>query len=119
MVYDRAGKGEKTIKGVEISTPNKPKKTDSRYKREKIREKFRKRAGIEAVISHLKNSCGMGKNYYWSWEGAKINALLAGTTWNLRKYMKKLRREASQFLFFDPKMRSFFLMLFKEGLFTH
>jgi transposase, IS5 family len=63
VVYDRGGRGITFIKGVKISTPNKPKKTDTQYQISKERQKFRSRAGIEPVIGHLKSEFRMAQNY--------------------------------------------------------
>jgi len=60
LVYDRGGKGKKEIKGVKIMTPEKPKKADSEYLKKEKHKRFRSRAGIEAVIGHLKSDFRMG-----------------------------------------------------------
>jgi IS5 family transposase len=97
VIYDRGGKGRKEIKGVKILTPDKPKKTDSPYERQKKRKKFRSRAGIEAVIGHLKSEFRMGQNYLHGEAGIQINALMACAAWNLKKMMTMLGERASRF----------------------
>jgi IS5 family transposase len=74
IIYDRGGKGRKEIKGVRILIPNKPKKTDTSYARQKQRKRFRSRAGIEAVIGHLKSDFRMSQNYLHGEAGIQINA---------------------------------------------
>ena len=101
LVYDRGGKGQKEIRGVKISTPNKPLKSDSVYEKRKKRKKFRRRAAIEPVIGHLKSQFRMGQNYLSGKESPKINALLAATGWNLKKMMKKLKKEFFYVFFFQ------------------
>jgi IS5 family transposase len=63
IIYDRGGKGRKEIKGVKILIPDTPKKTDTQYMKKEKRKRFRSRAGIEAVIGHLKSDFRMEQNY--------------------------------------------------------
>lgn len=87
VIYDRGGRGKTQIKGVKISTPGKPLKSDNEYQRRKKRQKFRRRAAIEPVIGHLKARFRMGQNYLWDENSPKINALLASAAWNFKKWM--------------------------------
>jgi IS5 family transposase len=107
IIYDRGGKGKKEIKGVKILTPDKPKKSDSIYERQKKRKKFRSRAGIEAVIGHLKSEFRMGQNYLHGEAGIQINAFMACTAWNLKKLMTALGEKISR-LFWYFSTRPFF-----------
>ena len=84
------------IKGVKISTPKKPKKTDSQYQKRKERQKFRSRAGIEPVIGHLKSDFRMAQNYLLGSNSPKMNAMLAAAGWNFKKKMEKLKREVEK-----------------------
>jgi len=93
VVYDRGGRGKSKIKGVQISTPKPPLKTDSTYQRLKNRKKFRRRAAIEPVIGHLKKHFRMEQNYLHGANSPKNNAMLAATGWNLKKLMIKLKAE--------------------------
>lgn len=97
IVYDRGGKGKKEIAGVLISTPNKPKKTDTEYAKQQKRKRFRSRAGIEPVIGHLKSDFRMEQNYLHGEAGIQINALLSCTAWNLVKYMELLVEKTARF----------------------
>jgi len=90
IIYDRGGKGKSEIKGVKILTPDKAKKTDSPYRKQQKRKRFRSRAGIEPIIGHLKTDYRMAHNYLWGEKGIQINALMAATAWNLKKYMELL-----------------------------
>ena len=71
----------------------KPLKTDSTYEKRKKRSKFRRRAAIEPVMSHLKTDFRMGQNYLHGEESPQINAFLAAAGWNMKKMMKKLKEE--------------------------
>lgn len=90
LVYDRGGRGAKQVKGVNIITPSKPLKTDSKSARATKRKKCRRRAAIEPLIGHLKTDFRMGKNYLHGVKSPQINALLSATAWNLKKLMRKL-----------------------------
>ena len=99
LIYDRGGKGKSEIKDVKIVIPGKPLKTDTNYQKQKKRKKFRQRAAIEPIIGHLKSDFRMDKNYLSGTQGIQINALLSATSWNLKKFMKKLKEEFSFFIF--------------------
>lgn len=99
LAYDRGGKGKSEIKDVKIVIPGKPLKTDTNYQKQKKRKKFRQRAAIEPIIGHLKSDFRMDKNYLSGTQGIQINALLSATSWNLKKFMKKLKEEFSFFIF--------------------
>ena len=95
VVYDRGGKGQKQIGNTKIATPDyRPLKRDTEYQKRSKRKKFRRRAAIEPVIGHLKTDFRMEQNYLSGSESSQINAFLAATGWNLKKFMKKLKQEA-------------------------
>jgi IS5 family transposase len=97
IIYDRGGKGKSVIKGVKILTPDKAKKTDSNYRKQQKRKRFRSRAAIEPIFGHLKTDFRMAQNYLWSEKGIQSNALMAATAWNLKKYMEILLEKAKRF----------------------
>jgi len=97
LVYDRAGKGQSEINGVTIITLSKSKTTDTQYQKRTKRKKCRTRAAIESIIGYLKTDFRMQQNSLWGEKGVQINALMAETTWNLKKFMEKLKED---FLFF-------------------
>jgi hypothetical protein len=49
---------------------------------------LRRRASVEAVISHLKNDHRLSRNYLKGILGDQINPLLAATAFNLLKFVK-------------------------------
>lgn len=100
VIYDRGGRGKKSINGVLISTPGKPLKRDSAYAKRVKRKKFRRRAAIEPVIGHLKKYFRMEQNYLHGDKSPKINALLAATGWNFKKMMEKLKAELKNLIFY-------------------
>ena len=52
-----------------------------------LRRWYRKRNGIEAAISHMKNDGWLGRNYLKGMSGSRINALLSASGQNLRKLL--------------------------------
>jgi IS5 family transposase len=110
IIYDRGGKGRKEIKGVKILIPDTPKKTDTNYMKQKKRKRFRSRAGIEAVIGHLKSDFRMAQNYLHGEAGIQLNAFMSCTAWNLKKLMEVLSEQAARLfarLFFRPFLNDF------------
>ena len=97
IIYDRGGKGKTDIKGVKILTPDKARKTDSPYRKQQKRKRFRSRASIEPIIGHLKTDYRLAQNYLFDEKGIQINALMAATAWNLKKMMEKLKEKAKHF----------------------
>ena len=105
LAYDRAGKGQPQINGVAIITPSKLKTTDTQYQKRTKRKKCRARAAIESNIGYLKTDFRMQQNFLWGEKGVKINAFMAATAWNLKKFMERLKEDFLFFIFqrFFPK----------------
>ena len=99
VVYDRGGRGRTKIKGVKISTANKPLKRDSEYVKRTKRQKFSRRAAIEPVIGHPKQHFRMGQNYLHVDKSPKINALLAAAAWKFKKLMEIIKLKSKNFIF--------------------
>ena len=55
----------------------------------KLRKGFRRRAGIEPIIGHVKSDCGMERNYLKGEVGDQINAILAASAFNFRSWLRK------------------------------
>ena len=99
LAYDRGGKGKSETKGAKILIPTPPKKTDSDYQKQSKRKKHRARAAIEPIISHLKYDYRLSDNYFGGEKGVQINAFMAATAWNLKKYMEVLKEKLLCFIF--------------------
>ena len=97
LVYDRGGRGKRQMGNTKISIPGKPLKSDTPYQKHKKRKKFRRRAAIEPLIGHLKTEHRMQENYLMGAQSPTINASLAATGWNLKKFMEQLVQD---FLFY-------------------
>ncbi len=91
-IVDRGFRGPKEVNGVSICVPDAGKNKSS-YEKIKARKRFRGRAGIEPVISHLKFDNRMGRNYLKGVEGDINNALLAAIGFNLRKKLNMIKTE--------------------------
>lgn len=53
-----------------------------------LRRWLRRRSVVEAVIGHSKNECRLAKNYLLGVEGDKINAILCGCGYNIRRLLR-------------------------------
>ncbi len=103
-IVDRGYRGKKNIKSVKIISPTVPKKGATLYEKQKARKRFRARAGIEPVIGHIKHDHRMLRNYLKGVNGDKINTILAGTGFNLKKMLNRIKEQVLLALF-----RIFFL----------
>ena len=85
---DRGYKGKSKINDTRILRPStNTRNTDSAYKK-LMRKRFRKRAGIEPVIGHLKSDHRLSRNYLKGFDGDQINVLMAAAAFNFRKWMR-------------------------------
>ena len=99
VIYDRGARGVKQAEGVVVTTPDPPgKSTDANHKR-RMRRRFRKRAGFEPMIAHLKSDHRMEKNYLHGTDSPYMNALLAATGWNLKKWMQQTHKKIKNLIF--------------------
>ena len=93
-IVDRGYRGRKQISGTQIICPGKSPGSNSKYKRKKIRQQFRARAGIEPVIGHVKHDHRMLRNYLLDHIGDTMNSILAAAGFNLRKMLRRLKSGA-------------------------
>ncbi len=92
-IVDRGYRGRKQINGTQIICPGKPSKTDRQYQRQKMRQRFRSRAGIEPIIGHVKHDHRMLRNYLLDHIGDTMNSILAAAGFNLRKMLRRLKSD--------------------------
>ncbi len=85
---DRGYRGRKRVGETQILLPAKAAANASAYERSKLRKLFRKRAGIEPVIGHLKNDHRLRRNFLKGLAGDQINLMMAAAAFNFRKWMK-------------------------------
>lgn len=101
-IVDRGYKGKKNINDTEIILPSAPKKNATPYQKQKARKRFRARAGIEPVIGHIKHDHRMLRNYLKGAIGNQLNTILAGTGFNLKKMLNRIK-EQILFIFFETE----------------
>jgi transposase, IS5 family len=70
--------------------PKPPKKRATNYEKQKARKRFRRRAGIEPVIGHLKSDYRLGRNFLKGKVGDSINLMMAAAAFNFKKLLKQL-----------------------------
>ena len=87
-IVDRGYCGRKEVDGTEVLLPGKPKPGQSKKESAKMRARFRRRAAIEPVISHLKHQYRLIRCFLKGFIGDQVNLLLAAAAWNLKKWLR-------------------------------
>ena len=87
-IVDRGYRGRKEVDGTEVLLPSKPKPGQSRRESAQMRARFRRRAAIEPVISHLKHQYRLARCFLKGFSGDQMNLLLAAAAWNLKKWLR-------------------------------
>lgn len=87
-IVDRGYRGRKEVDGTEVLLPGKPKPGQSKRESAKMRARFRRRAAIEPVISHLKHQYRLMRCFLKGCVGDQLNRLLAAAAWNLKKWRR-------------------------------
>lgn len=87
-IVDRGYRGRKEVDGTEVLLPCKPKPGQSKAVSARMRARFRRRAAIEPVISHLKQQYRLARSFLKGFVGDQVNLLLAAAAWNLRKWLR-------------------------------
>lgn len=90
ITADRGYRGTTQIGETKIHTP-KPfnnKKLNS-YQQKKLKHRYRRRAGIEPIIGHLKTDNRLSRNFYKGIKGDEMNVLLAAAAFNFKRMMNK------------------------------
>jgi transposase, IS5 family len=107
-IGDRGFRGRAQVNGTQIVIPRPLPKSASKYQKYKTRQRFRKRAGIEPIIGHIKQDHRMLRNYLKGAEGDKVNTILAAAAFNFRKMLNRILKSMKNnflqifnFLFFD------------------
>lgn len=89
---DQGYRGISKYKNCEIIHADKLKRKKlNQYERRKIKLLLRRRAGIEAIIGHLKNKHRLNVNYLSGTYGDDINVILASIGFNLKKWMRNIK----------------------------
>ena len=89
-ICDRGYRGRKKVEDTCITIPHPLPVNSTRYQKEKIRIKFRRRAAIEPIIGHLKQDHRMDRNFLKGLQGDFVNCVLAAAGFNMRKMLRKI-----------------------------
>lgn len=90
LAGDRGYRGQSRSGNTEVVIPDSPQSTDSPYKKRKKHSLFRKRAGIEPVIGHLKTDHRLCRNFYKGIFGDSVNVMLSAAAFNFKRAMRAL-----------------------------
>lgn len=90
-ICDRGYRGKSKVGETEILIPKPSGKKATPYQRQKARKRFRKRAGIEPIIGHLKSDYRLIRNFLKGTVGDSINLMLAAAAFNFKKWMREVQ----------------------------
>jgi len=90
LICDRGYRGKTKVNDCKISIPRPLPDSATRYQKQQVQLKFRRRAAIEPIIGHLKYQHRMERNYLKGLAGDFINCVLAAAGFNLKKMLRKL-----------------------------
>lgn len=88
-IVDRGYRGRKEVDGTEVLVPSRAKPGQSKSVTVKMRARFRRRAAIEPLISHLKHQYRLVRCFLKGFIGDTVNLMLAAAAWNLKKWMRE------------------------------
>ncbi|NCQ17915.1 MAG: hypothetical protein COW85_02390 [Ignavibacteria bacterium CG22_combo_CG10-13_8_21_14_all_37_15] len=91
-------------------------KTQTKYKQNKLKKQFGRRAAIEPVIGHLKTDHRMKRNFYKGITGDAINVMLSAAAFNFKMMMRKWTSSFWLFFYryFISPIISFFVQVFSS-----
>ena len=98
-ICDRGYRGKSKVGDTRILIPKPPGKRATAYQKQKARKRFRKRAGIEPVIGHLKSDYRLARNFLKGQMGDQINLMMAAAAFNFKKWMREMQIFFFSFLF--------------------
>lgn len=87
-IGDRGYRGKSKVNDTQIMTPKPARKNASTEVMALARKRFRRRAGIEPVIGHLKSDHRLKRNFLKGFAGDQINLVMAAAAFNFRKWMR-------------------------------
>lgn len=113
ITVDRGYRGKTKIGQTTINIPKPVNDSKlSRYKQNKLRKKFRRRAAVEPVIGHVKSDHRVGRNDYKGIVGEQINVLLGAAAFNFKRMLNEYKEAFWGFLgkFFFSLVTKFSVM---------
>ena len=87
-IVDRGYRGRQQVEGTQVLVPGRAKAGQSKSVTAKMRARFRRRAAIEPVISHLKHQYRLVRCFLKGFVGDNLNLGLAAAAWNLKKWLR-------------------------------
>lgn len=89
-IADRGYRGKSKVNETRIVTPKPARKNATQEAIKLARKRFRRRAGIEPVIGHLKSDHRLKRNFLKGFDGDQINLIMAAAAFNFRKWMREI-----------------------------
>lgn len=87
-IVDRGYRGRKQVAATQVLVPGRAPAGQSKSAKAKMRARFRRRAAIEPVISHLKHQYRLLRCFLKGLVGDSLNLGLAAAAWNLKKWLR-------------------------------
>jgi IS5 family transposase len=91
VICDRGYRGKSRVGETQVVIPKAPGKRATAYQKQKARKRFRRRAGIEPIIGHLKTDYRLVRNFLKGSVGDSINLMLAAAAFNFKKWMRGIQ----------------------------
>ncbi len=89
-IGDRGYRGKSKVNDTQIVTPKPARKNASIEMMALARKRFRRRAGIEPVIGHLKSDHRLKRNFLKGFAGDQINLIMAAAAFNFKKWIREV-----------------------------
>lgn len=112
-ICDRGYRGKSKVGDTRILIPKPPGKRSTPYQKQKARKRFRRRAGIEPIIGHLKSDYRLLRNYLSGSVGDSVNLMMAAAAFNFNKWL----RGAKEFIWLLFRLINFKNSGLKNGVF--
>ena len=89
-IADRGYRGKSIVNDTRIVTPGPPRKNAAQTTIKLAQKRFRRRAGIEPVIGHLKSDHRLKRNFLKGFDGDQINLIMSAAAFNFRKWLRQI-----------------------------
>lgn len=89
-IADRGYRGKSRVNETKIVTPKPSRKNAAKEALALARKRFRRRAGIEPVIGHLKSDHRLKRNFLKGFDGDQVNLIMSAAGFNFRKWMRRV-----------------------------
>jgi IS5 family transposase len=87
VFVDRGYRGIKQVRQTQVHAPKPFSNKFSKYRQQKMKKGFQRRAAIEPRIGHLKRDYRLSRNFYKGIIGDNINVMLAAAAMNFKRMM--------------------------------